>query len=124
MEPSTEIIINLGRLKTIDLNSDSYQQLVRISDPNRPPVKQIISREHSQILIRKSETGEFTVSFKDSKNHDRRKTVLMSSNGERRVANHEHFQPLFHGDLIHLTPRAPPIEGGPRVLSDYQYFRL
>ncbi len=31
MEPSTEIIINLGRLKTADLNSDAYQPyLIRI----------------------------------------------------------------------------------------------
>jgi hypothetical protein len=40
------------------------------------------------------------------------------------MASHFDFQPPSHGDLVHLTPRAPPIEGDPGVLQDYQYFRL
>ena len=40
------------------------------------------------------------------------------------MANHTDFQPLLHGDLIHLTPRAPPIHGDSGALKDYQYFQL
>jgi hypothetical protein len=123
-EPNSEVLINLGRLKPTESNSARYQQLVRLIDSNRPLDKQIISREHSQILIRKSGSGDFTVSIKDTKNHDRRRTVIFNPNGESRVVNHEDFQPLLHGDLIHLTPRAPPIHGDPAVLHDYQYFRF
>ena len=123
-EPNSEILINLGRLKPCDVNSSRYQQLVRISDPNRPPDKQIISREHSQILIRKSESGEFSVKIQDTKDHERRRTVLVSQTGVSRVINYYDFQPLMHGDLIHLTPRAPPIQGDPSVLYDYHCFRF
>jgi hypothetical protein len=93
-EPSSDILINLGRLKSTDPNSVRYQQLVRISDPNRPPDKQIISREHSQISIHKSDSGEISVSMQDSKDHERRKTVLVSQNGESRVVDHANFQAL------------------------------
>ena len=123
-EPNSEILINLGRLKSNESNSATYHQLVRLFDPNRPPDKQIISREHSQIVIRKSDSGEFTASFRDTKNHDRRRTVILHPNGESRVANHADFQPLSHGDLIHLTPCAPPIGGDPSILHNYQYFRF
>jgi hypothetical protein len=50
-EPNSEILINLGRLKSNESNSATYHQLVRLFDPDRPPDKQIISREHSQIVI-------------------------------------------------------------------------
>ena len=48
VETNNEILINLGRLNSNDKNAANYQQLVRLSNPNRPDDKQIISREHSQ----------------------------------------------------------------------------
>ena len=44
---NTEVSINLGRLKQNENPNAAYQQFVRLSDPNRPADKQIISREHA-----------------------------------------------------------------------------
>lgn len=117
-------LINLGRLISNEPNSVKYQQLVRLYDKSRPPDKQIISREHSQLLIRQTAPACFTVSLKDTKDHDRRSTVITSPTGDRRVVTHDSFMPLSHGDIIHLSPLAPPIQEDHGILQDYQSFRL
>ncbi len=71
-ELNSEILINLGRLKS-QATAAKYQQLVYLYDPNQPPDKQIISREHTQILIRKSDADEYAVSIADTKIHNRRR---------------------------------------------------
>ena len=124
IDHKSEILINLGRLRTNDKNAANYQQIVCICDPNRPFDKQIISREHSQIQIRKSASGVFSIGIKDSKNHDRRSPVVVTSDGVSRRVKYDMFTPLSHGNLIHLTPLAPAIVGDPSVLLKYSYFQL
>jgi hypothetical protein len=53
-ELDTEYFINLGRLISSEPNSAKYKQFVRLYDTSRPPDKQIISREYSQLLIRQT----------------------------------------------------------------------
>jgi hypothetical protein len=48
----------------------------------------------------------------------------LSLDGDSRLVSHDTFLPLAHGDLIHLTPRAPPIVGDPGTLFEYDYFKL
>jgi hypothetical protein len=50
--------------------------------------------------------------------------MIVSPAGVTSTVDHISFQALSHGDLIHLTPRAPALEGDPSLLVDYQYFRL
>ena len=57
IEVNSELLVNLGRLNSSELNSAKYHQLIRLYDPTRPPDKQIISREHSQLLIRQIAPG-------------------------------------------------------------------
>jgi hypothetical protein len=62
--------------------------------------------------------------MKDIKDHGCRSTVLTSPTGVRRVVTHDSFALLSHGDVIHLSPLAPPIQGDPGLLQEYQNFRL
>ena len=122
--PNSENLINLGRLNSNELNSAKYQQLVRLYDPTRPPDKQIISREHSQLLIRQTAPGCFMLFIKDTKDHDRRRTVITSDMGETRLVTHNAFELISHGDVIHLSPLAPPVQGDSIALLEYKNFRL
>ena len=85
LNSESESLINLGLLKSNERNSDKHQQLVPLDDPTRPADKQIISREHSQLLIRQTAPACFMVLIKDTKDHDRRRTVITSKLGENFV---------------------------------------
>ena len=108
LESESECKINLGRLNKTEQHSSNYNQLVRLYDPRRPADKQIISREHSQLQIRRTAPGCFMVLNKDTKDHDRRRTVITSTTGESRLVTHHEFAVLSHGDVIHLTPLGAP----------------
>jgi hypothetical protein len=61
--------------------------------------------------------------LKDTKDHACRSTVLRSPTGVSRVVTLDSFALLSHGDVIHLPSLAPPIQGDPGVLQEYQNFR-
>jgi hypothetical protein len=105
-ELDTEYFINLGRLISTEPNSAKNKQLVRLYDTSRPPDTQIISHEHSQLLIRQTAPGCFTVMMNDTKDHGFCRTVLTSPTGVRRVVTHDSLALLSHGYVIHLSPLA------------------
>ena len=105
--------------KSHELNSVKYQQLVRLYDPTRPPDKQIISCERSQLLIRHTAPRSFMVFITDTKDHDRRMTVISSTSGKSLLVTHDAFELLAHEDETdHLTPLAPPMQRDPSGLLD------
>jgi hypothetical protein len=71
------------------------------------------------LLIRQTAPGCFTVMMKDTKDHGRGSTVLTSPTGVRRVVTHDSLALLSHGDVIYLSPLAPPLQGDPGVLQEY-----
>ena len=101
----------LDCLKSHEHNSAKYQQLVRLYDPTRPPDKQIISCERSQLPIRHTAPGSFIVFIKDTKDHDRRMTVITSTSGKYLRVTHNALELLAHQDETdHLNPLAPPMQ--------------
>ena len=120
--PVTRVL--LGRTLLEDARKENFSSTVLLHDTDRQANEQVISRLHGTLTVHYVAPKQFSCEYQDYKDHGLRRTILIVAGQETRFLKATEVVQIFHEDILHLSPIAPPPGSGGSPSTEYNKFRI